>query len=231
MSLTTLITGANRGLGLALTHACLRRDDNVIACCRTPYLAHQLHKLAEIYPKLAIHQLDVSEPEEYLQLKEALAGTPIDWLIANAGLYGPQEQALGQTDYHAWQQVLAVNTLAPLRLVETFMENLRAGDAKSIAVISSVMGSISENHQGGHYLYRSSKAALNAVLRSLALDLAAKGIKAYAMHPGWVKTDMGGQAAPLEVEDAASTLLLTLERLDAASSGKFISYDGQQLPW
>lgn len=231
MSATVLITGANRGIGLALTHACLRREDTVIACCRDPRHARQLHLLTEVYPALTIHSLDVTRPEDYLQLKEQLGDRPLDWLIANAGIMGPQPQGFGHTDYAAWQQVFAVNAMAPLQLAETFVDNLRAGEGKSVACLSSIMASMSENHSGGYYLYRSSKAALNAVVRSLAIDLAPEGIKIFALHPGWVKTDMGSREAPLEVDDAAATLLLTLEKLGAGHSGKFISYDGQQLPW
>lgn len=232
MTQTVLITGANRGIGLALTHACLRRDATVIACCRDPYHAHALHQLQEVYPtSLIVHQLDVARERDYEELKEALGDQVIDLLIANAGLYGPAEQAFGQTDYYQWSQVLAVNTQAPMRLAETFFDNLKNGAGRTLICISSIMGSMSQNTDGGHYLYRSSKAALNAVVKSLAIDLAGDGVRVLAMHPGWVKTDMGGTAAMLSAEDSANGMLETLDGLPEETSGQLIGYNGQLIPW
>ena len=231
MSQTVLITGANRGIGLALTHACLRRDDQVIACCRDPYNARALHQLSEIYPNLSIHQLDVSRGEDYLHLKHAIGDQVIDLLVANAGVLGPQLQGFGQVDYHAWAEVFAINSMAPLRLAEHFFDNLKDSERRTLVCISSVMGSIDLNQEGGSYLYRSSKAALNAVVKSLAIDLAGDGIHVLAIHPGWVKTQMGGEGAVVEADECAVTLLETLDRLPAGTSGQFLSYDGKPLTW
>ena len=231
MSQTVLITGANRGIGLALTHACLRRDDQVIACCRDPYNARALHQLSEIYPNLSIHQLDVSRGEDYLHLKHAIGDQVIDLLVANAGVLGPQLQGFGQVDYHAWAEVFAINSMAPLRLVEHFFDNLKDSERRTLVCISSVMGSIELNQEGGSYLYRSSKAALNAVVKSLSIDLAGDGVHVLAVHPGWVKTQMGGEGAVVEADECAVTLLETLERQPAGTSGQFLSYDGKPLTW
>ncbi len=231
MSQTVLITGANRGIGLALTHACLRRDDQVIACCRDPYNARALHQLSEIYPNLSIHQLDVSRGEDYLHLKHAIGDQAIDLLVANAGVLGPQLQGFGQVDYHAWAEVFAINSMAPLRLAEHFFDNLKDSERRTLVCISSVMGSIDLNQEGGSYLYRSSKAALNAVVKSLAIDLAGDGVHVLAIHPGWVKTQMGGEGAVVEADECAVTLLETLDRLPAGTSGQFLSYDGKPLTW
>ena len=231
MSQTVLITGANRGIGLALTHACLRRDDQVIACCRDPYHARALHQLSEIYPSLSIHQLDVSRGEDYLELKHAIGDQVIDLLIANAGVLGPQLQGFGQVDYHAWAEVFAINSMAPLRLAEHFFDNLKDSERRTLVCISSIMGSIDLNQEGGSYLYRSSKAALNAVVKSMAIDLAGDGVHVLAIHPGWVKNQMGGEGAVVEADECAVILLETLDRLPAGTSGQFLSYDGKPLTW
>ena len=231
MARTVLITGANRGIGLALAHQCLRRDEQVIACCRDPYHAHALHQLSEVYPDtLQLHQLDVTAEAEYGNLKEAIGERPLDWVFANAGLLGPEDQSFGHTDFHRWQEVMAVNTMAPLRLAETFFDNLKDSGGRTLICISSVWGSIALNDSGGDYLYRSSKAALNAVVKSLSCDLAGDGIRVLAVHPGWVKTDMGGSQAPLAALDCAATLLETLDR-QVIDSGSFVDYRGQPLPW
>jgi NAD(P)-dependent dehydrogenase (short-subunit alcohol dehydrogenase family) len=231
MSQTVLITGANRGIGLALVHACLRRDHQVIACCRDPYHARSLHQLAEVYPTLSIHQLDVSRGEDYLELKQAIGDQAIDLVIANAGVLGPQQQGFGQVDYHAWAEVFAINSMGPLRLAEHFFDNLKDSERRTLVCISSIMGSIDLNREGGSYIYRSSKAALNAVVKSMAVDLAGDGIHVLAIHPGWVKTEMGGEGATLDAEESAVTILETLDKLPAATSGQFLTSDGKPLAW
>lgn len=231
MTQTVLITGANRGLGLALTHACLRRDDKVFACCRDPYHAKSLHQLAEVYPGLQIHQLDVAHGQDYLELKQALGDEALDLIIANAGVFGPQTQGFGQTNYHQWGEVFAINTMASLRLAEQFIDNLKHGTQSTLLCISSIMASMADNQEGGYYLYRSSKAALNAVVKSLALDLADQHIKVFLMHPGWLKTEMGGDEAPMQADEAAVIMLETLSKLTPERSGEFLRYDGKALPW
>ena len=139
--------------------------------------------------------------------------------------------ALGDLDYTAWEEVLRANTLAPLRMIEAFLDHLRAGEGKTIASVSSKMGSIADNRGGGQYIYRSSKAALNAAMRSVALDLAGEGIKAVILHPGWVRTDMGGPAALIDAPESVAGMKQVIDGLTPDRSGRFFNYDGQEISW
>src|SRR5262249_32678751 len=158
------------------------------------------------------HALDVADFDATAALARSVTD-PIDLLLANAGVYGPNKMFLGQIDYAAWAEVFRVNTMAPLRLAECFADHVARSEKKTIACITSLMGSVAGNSSGRHYLYRSSKAALNAVVKSLAIDLRDRGVTVVTMHPGWVKTDMGGQEADLEIPTAVSSMVGVLERL------------------
>jgi len=160
-----------------------------------------------------------------------LKADAIDVLVNNAGVYGPNKMFLGQIDYKVWAEVFAVNTMAPLRMAECFIENVARSERKILASISSTMGSIARNVEGRHYLYRSSKAALNMAMKSLSIDLRPRGVIAVAMCPGWVQTDMGGTNAPLTPEQSISGMRRVFSRLALEDSGKFISYDGSEVPW
>src|SRR5262245_56234977 len=195
-----LLTGANRGLGLELARQYARRGWRVFACCRTPNDAIELRQLASASGGLVrLFALDVRDHDRTAELARELAGEAIDVLLANAGVYGPSKMTLGQIDYAAWAEVMAVNVFAPARLAECFVDHVAQSDKKTIACVSSYMGSIAGNTSGRHYLYRSSKAALNAVVKTLAIDLRERGVTVVTLHPGWVKTDMGGPEADLEV--------------------------------
>ena len=225
---TVLLTGANRGLGLEFVRQYLRRGWRVHACCRNPAEAGDLAALAG--PQLSVHALDVADFAAYPALAAAVR-EPIDVLLANAGVYGPNKMFLGQIDYAAWAQVFAVNTMAPCRLAECFAEHVARSERRTIACITSLMGSIAANAGGRHYLYRSSKAALNAVVKSLAIDLRDRGVKVVTIHPGWVKTDMGGAEADLEIPTSVAAIIGVLDPLRPEDSGKFLNYDGAELPW
>jgi NAD(P)-dependent dehydrogenase (short-subunit alcohol dehydrogenase family) len=225
---TVLLTGANRGLGLDFVRQYAARGWRVHACCRNPADAPELTKLAG--SDVVVHPLDVRDFDAVAVLARAVS-EPIDVLLANAGIYGPNHVTLGQIDYAAWAEVFAVNTMAPMRLAECFVEQVAKSQQKTIACITSLMGSIAANSGGRHYLYRSSKAALNAVVKSLAVDLREKGVKVVTLHPGWVKTDMGGSDADLEIPVSVAGVISVLERLRAEDSGKFFNYDGGELPW
>jgi NAD(P)-dependent dehydrogenase (short-subunit alcohol dehydrogenase family) len=225
---TVLVTGANRGLGLEFARQYLGKGWRVLACCRHPATAHELQALAG--PALRVLALDVRDHAAIAALA-AEVDEPIDLLLNNAGIYGPNGMDVGQIDYAAWAEVLAVNTLAPMRLVECFLGHVARSQRRTIACLSSQMGSMGANKAGRHYLYRSSKAALNAVVRSLAIDLRDRGVCVVTLHPGWVKTDMGGSDADLEVPESVAGVIAVLDRVTLAESGRFFNYDGRELPW
>jgi NAD(P)-dependent dehydrogenase (short-subunit alcohol dehydrogenase family) len=232
MQVTTLITGANRGIGLELVRQCARAGWRVLACCRNPQNAAELKALAkDADGDIGVHRLDVTDPDQRAALVGALAGMPIDMLINNAGVYGQQSATFGNTDEQRWLETFAINTIAPMKLSEALVENVAKSDRKIIAGISSMMGSIADNGSGGHYVYRSSKAALNAVMKSMAIDLKARGIKTVILHPGWVKTDMGGPNAQITVEQSVRGMLGILERATPNDSGKFFDVKGGTIPW
>ena len=160
-----------------------------------------------------------------------LGGRPIDLLINNAGIYGPDSDQLGRFDYGAWERVLAVNTLGPLRVTEALLPNLRAGSKRTVATLTSAMGSIADNTSGGALFYRSSKAALNAAMKTLAIALRSERFTVVVLHPGWVRTDMGGPAATLDVATSAAGLIEVIAGLAPADTGRFLNYNGAALPW
>lgn len=221
-----LITGANRGIGLEFARQYLARGNRVTACCRDPSAAGALGKLA--CPALVILPLDVGDEAAISALPDRLDGAGIDIFINNAGVYG-QGQALDEVSADEWLRVLRVNTVAPLLLTRVLLPVL--GRGAKLLYLSSKMGSIAENTGGSTYVYRSSKTALNQVVKSLALDLAGNGLLAAALHPGWVKTDMGGPNALIDTQTSVSGMMGVIDRLDATGSGGFFNYDGTAIPW
>jgi NAD(P)-dependent dehydrogenase (short-subunit alcohol dehydrogenase family) len=224
---TVLITGANRGLGLEFARQYAARGWAILACCRAPAEARELAAIRGA----EVHALDVRDLDAIAALARTLKGRPIDVLLNNAGVYGPQKMTLGRIDYAAWQEVLAVNTLAPARMAECFVENVAASERKLIACVSSKMGSIAANVEGRHYLYRSSKAALNAVVKSLSIDMRDRGVIVVTLHPGWVRTDMGGAEADLEIPASVAGVVGVLDKVGIADSGRFFDYDGSEIAW
>ena len=239
---TTLITGASRGIGLEFCRQYAVEGWRVLACSRHPEKSDALNKLAAQYPELIeLHVLDVADHAQierlaqvldYESAEELLAGHPIDLLINNAGIYPDSDKrGFGHTDYAEWMQAFRINTMAPLKMAETFATQISRSKQKTIVIITSKMGSIADNGGGGNYLYRSSKAAVNMVVKSLAIDLKPSGITAVVFHPGWVKTDMGGPNALISTEQSVSGMRQVISRLTLADSGKFFGYDGQVIPW
>ncbi len=232
MQKTVLITGANRGLGLEFCRQYAEAGWRVIATCRLPAAATELAALAEEYPDIQIESLDVSDFAQIDALAEKLADETIDVLLNNAGVYGDsQEKGFGQLDYKAWVSTLTINTMAPVKMAEAFLLHLEAGENKLIATVSSLMGSMADNTSGGSLLYRSSKAGLNAVMKSLALDLAERSIGVLILHPGWVRTDMGGKNALIDVEESVTGMRQRIKEFTLDQSGSFVKFDGGLVPW
>jgi NAD(P)-dependent dehydrogenase (short-subunit alcohol dehydrogenase family) len=229
---TVLITGANRGLGLEFSRRFAGAGWQVLATCRTPERADTLQALAERHAGFSVRRLDVADFASMDVLTGQLAGQPLDVLLNNAGVYGDGEnRAFGALDYSAWERTMRVNTLAPVRLAECLLPNLQKGERRLIVSLTSLMGSIADNRGGGALLYRSSKAALNAAMKSLSIDLRFQRIGVLLLHPGWVRTDMGGKDAPLSAEQSVAGMVQVIENFPMEQSGAFLDYRGTSLPW
>ena len=229
---SALITGANRGLGFEFVRQYLVDGWQVYAACRDPASASELRRLIETSDgKLRMLAMDVTDPASVDAAATELDGQAIDLLLNNAGIIRPQGQTIGNIDYEAWAEVLAVNTMGPMRVSEAFVEHVARSDRKLIVTLTSGMGSIADNSSGGSILYRSSKAAMNMVMRSLAIDLASRGITCVVVNPGWVRTDMGGPNASLQPAESISALRRLIATLGPEQSGKFFNHTGREYPW
>ncbi|MSP84175.1 MAG: SDR family oxidoreductase [Alphaproteobacteria bacterium] len=226
---TVLITGANRGLGLEFVKQYADAGWLVHACCRDPAKAKALAKLTGA--ATILHELDVANARHVLGLARTLRSEAIDVLINNAGVYGGEAQTFGKLDGTSWDETLRINALGPLLVSQALVDHVARGGRKIIACVTSKMGSMADNTSGGAYVYRASKAALNAVGVSLARDLAAKGITVLLFHPGWVQTDMGGKSAPVKPKDSIAGMRRVIDAATAKDSGRFLNYDGGALSW
>jgi len=225
MSLTWLITGANRGLGLELVRQLAASDADVMATARNPSNASDLNALG-----VEVHRLDQTNPDDVAALATALAGRPLDILVNNAAL-GGGGSSLASLDVGELNDFFDANATGPLRLTQALLPNLRAGGRKLIVNLTSRMGSIEANAGGGSYGYRASKAALNMINRNLAIELGGEGFTCVVLHPGWVQTDMGGAGAPLTPQESVSAMLRVIDDLDRDANGQFLNYDGTPIPW
>jgi NAD(P)-dependent dehydrogenase (short-subunit alcohol dehydrogenase family) len=225
---TVLITGAARGLGLEFTRQYADKRWKVHACARAP------EKLAGLQGDIHRHRLEVTDYKAVKALATELAGEAIDVLICNAGVGGGREdgegQDLGSFDPAAWRKIFEINTLAPLMMAEAFAEHVARSQQKKLIAITSILGSLA-NNAGGRYAYRSSKTALNMEWSCLAKDLAGRGVICVALHPGWVQTDMGGAGAALTIEQSVPPMVKTIEGLKASDNGRYLQWDGGELPW
>ncbi|KOR28727.1 short-chain dehydrogenase [Achromatium sp. WMS2] len=227
-----LITGANRGIGLEFTRQYIAAGWRVHATCRNPSRAHELNRMViESGKLLSVHQLDVTAWNDITQINGILMGKPLDMLINNAGVLGPKLQNFGNTDIDSWIYSMKVNAIAPLKLTENLIANLVLSPSPVVVNLTSKMGSISENTTGKYYIYRSTKSALNAVIHNMALDLSPKGIIVIAIHPGWVRTDMGGENAELNVGQSVTKMRSVIERVTITDSGKFLDLNGTTISW
>lgn len=228
-----LITGSNRGLGLEWARRYAAAGWHVFATCRFPEQANELHALAERSEHLSIHRLDVTRPDELAALSKQLGSESIDVLVNNAGVYHEQwgRDPLGSISYDDWQHTLAVNTLGPMRVSEALIEQVAQSRKKLIVAITSHMGSISDISSPNDYAYRSSKAALNAVMKGLSCEVASHKVGVLILHPGWVRTAMGGESAPLSPRQSVKGMSALVDNFKLSQSGCFFRYDGTRLPW
>lgn len=231
MAETILITGASRGLGLEFTRQFAEEGWHVIATCRNPHNAVILKSLQQENKKIDIYPLDVVDDNAITVLAEHLRSRPIDILLNNAGIIGPSGAHFGHVETNSWQYVFSVNTIAPLMMAQAFISHLLQGKKKIIACMSSTMASFAENTEGGRYPYRTSKVALNMIVKSMSIDLKEKNVISVALSPGWTSTDMGGEEAPMTPALSVSYLKKLMTNLTLKHSGKFLSFDGQELPW
>ena len=221
---TILITGANRGIGLALTQQLAARGDSVIAVCRqsSPSLEKTGARIES--------GLDVTDDAALAALVQRLAGVRLDTVILNAGIL--RSESLDRLDDDAFagmREQFEVNALGPLRVARSLLDRL--GKGSKIGIITSRMGSMADNGSGGYYGYRASKAAVNAIGKSLAMDLAPRGIAVFLLHPGYVASDMTGGSGDVSTTESAAGLVARLDALSLAETGTFWHANGQALPW
>jgi NAD(P)-dependent dehydrogenase (short-subunit alcohol dehydrogenase family) len=222
---TVLVTGANRGLGLEFAKQLQAKGYKVIGTARSPERATELKATGA-----RVEQLDVASQTSVEALATALQGVPIDILINNAGMASRADSSLDTLDFELMERTFQVNSLGPLRVTQALLPNLQAGKEKTIINISSRLGSI-ELSSGGLYSYRTSKTALNQINKLVSVELAPQGFTSIVMHPGWVKTDMGGADAPENIPESISGMLAVIESLTVDKTGKFYNFKGEELPW
>ena len=221
---TVLVTGANRGLGLEFARQYAADGWTVIGTARRPAGADQLRELG-----VELMQLDVTDQAGIAALAEALGDRPIDMLINNAGIF-PRVGDIDEVDAGAYSRTLMVNTLGPVLVTQALMPNLRASSMKRVINITSRLASI-ELNSGNYYGYRESKAALNMFTKTLAAELGPEGFICLALHPGWVRTDMGGQNANLSPEESVSSMRKVIDGLTPGDNGAYRGYSGDVVPW
>ncbi|QFU77929.1 SDR family oxidoreductase [Halioglobus maricola] len=223
--MTVLVTGANRGIGLEMVKQMKARGLDVIGTARKPAEADELRATGA-----RVEQLDVTDADSLAALAETLKGVKIDMLVNNAGVGGQAPESFRDTDFAAIDWTFEVNTLGPMRVTQALIDNLDAGQQKTVVHISSVMGSIEKN-RGGYYGYRASKAALNMMNKSLAQELGKEGYTCVVMHPGWVQTRMGGPDAAITAEVSVKGMLDVFAGLSPDDNGRFYDYQGESIPW
>ncbi|EAT45852.1 AAEL002901-PA [Aedes aegypti] len=243
-----LITGCNRGLGLGLIKSFLNLSTpprHIIATCRNIQQAEELNSLGKQHGNLHVLQIDLKDVDKYDQFVQEVEAivqdNGLNVLFNNAGV-SPKSTRLNFVKSDDLIETFVTNTVAPIMLTKAFVPLLKKaaevnasapmGPQKACVVnMSSILGSIGANSDGGLYAYRTSKAALNAATKSMSLDLKPNQIMAVALHPGWVRTDMGGSKAPLSIEQSCNRMVQTVMQLGEKHNGGFLQYDGKELPW
>jgi len=228
------ITGASRGLGLEFTRLYLEAGHQVLALARHPEKSKGLKELAAKHAaRLACIECDVAEDASVQKAAEAArkGAEALDLLINNAGTYGARKDRLSEVDFAEMRQIFEVNCVGALRVSRSFLPLLKKASGAKLVHITSLMGSMADNSSGGAYAYRVSKAALNMASVNLARELEGDGLISVVLHPGWVKTDMGGPNAPLGIEEAVGAMFQTIGRLGRADNGVFLDRNGKSQPW
>jgi NAD(P)-dependent dehydrogenase (short-subunit alcohol dehydrogenase family) len=223
---TVLITGANRGIGLALAEQFVEAGYQVIGTARKPAKATELEKLGA-----RVEQLDVAEPDSVAAMAKRLQNTPIDILVNNAGITGHMAADLAATDIEQLDWVFQVNSLGPLRVTQALLPMLDSGDKKQVVNISSMMGSMELNTWGGYIGYRGSKAALNSFNQTLAVEMGKQGYVFVVMHPGYVQTEMNKGAGEISPQESATGIFKVIEGLKPSDNGAFYDNNGKAMPW
>lgn len=225
-----LVVGATRGIGLGVTEVFLAHGWDVIATARHPDEATALQALKTAHPgQVTIPQLDMNDPSLLDRFSGSLAGKTLDAVLVNAGVSGPEHRSASEATPAEIGALMFTNAIAPIRLARTLADTIRPGSGV-LAFTSSVMGSVADN-TGGHELYRASKAALNSLTRGLWEEMRGRNITMLSLHPGWVRTDMGGSSAAVSVEDSAAGIVSVIERQSGAHKHRFIDYTGKEIAW
>ncbi len=231
MTNTVLVTGANRGIGLEFVKQYLQGGDEVIACARSISGATQLQTIISGATNASIMQLDVTNEQSVATLVTGLNGRPIDILINNAGTFADKDQSLIQLPFATFKQVFETNLMGIFSVIQSLLSNVLASQEKKIVAISSILGSITHTTEANYYAYRSSKAALNMLMRTISLDIKVKKGKAFLFHPGWVQTDMGGGSAVVTPTDSVNGMRRLIDADQCVQKNGFYDYQGKLLSW
>ena len=227
-----VVTGANRGLGLEFVRQLTQRGDEVVATARRPEEAEELQSLSDSSSRdIQVRRLDVTDSDSVESLANSLPFDAIDVLINNAGTMTSGGSPTEGFDYEQMRHCFEVNTLGALRVTEHLLPAIREADSPKVVNITSKMGSIADNGSGGSYAYRTSKTALNMATRSLAEDLEQEGIIAFVIHPGWVKTRMGGDNALITPEKSIDHMIDRIDEAGPEQAGEFLEWDGGYVEW
>jgi NAD(P)-dependent dehydrogenase (short-subunit alcohol dehydrogenase family) len=228
---SVLVTGSNRGIGLEWCRQYAEAGWRVFATCRRPEAAEELQELAGRYPEFSVHRLDVTQDEAVQELRTELQHESIDVLVNNAGVYFEKYVSIEEIRFETWMQTFEVNTIGPMRVAEALLEQVARSERRLIVNMTSHMGSIAEIEAPGDYYYRSSKAALNAAMKGLSIALKERGVGVMLLHPGWVRTRMGGRNAPIMPAESVTGMRSLAENFGMNMTGRFFRYNGSEIPW
>ena len=224
-----LITGTSKGIGLEFVRQYLSLQNKITAITRKK--SQELTNLAEQFDSLSIIEADIASLQGMQQIASSLNGQPIDILVLNAGVYHRLDPNQPERNIEKWQESFFLNCISPITLTQLLRNNLEASEQATVVGITSKMGSLGDNRSGGSYIYRTSKAALNAALKSLSHDLKALEIPVLILHPGWVKTDMGGPHALINTQESVQGMRAMIDQATVENTGSFYAFDGERLPW